>query len=230
MGNEKRHLKPMGGGQITPGPVGPDGAPEPTEIVCIDTRKVYDFCFEEIVIPERTFTPPPGICTNLTGTASDFAVRCTILSAAMDTDQFVDCVEIGPRTPVGNGLFQVQVRVTVPVQIEVVNRMGGLVCGPVVTSFTFVRTAVLCAPPGTEVTCDITGTCLCDFDAVPGTTGTITITLFRCSFNLCLVLQSSAVVKLLVPSFGFCVPAPCRVAGLCPPSFPPQCEVEDGEF
>jgi hypothetical protein len=52
-----------------------------------------------------------------------------------------------------------------------------------------------------------------------------------CPVNLCLLIQSTALVKLLVPTYGFCVPAPCVVSPSppfpCPPSplYPPQCPV-----
>ena len=50
-----------------------------------------------------------------------------------------------------------------------------------------------------------------------------------CEVDLCLLIQSKALVKLLVPAYGFCVPAPCvtlpKPPLVCPPEnlFPPQC-------
>jgi hypothetical protein len=50
-------------------------------------------------------------------------------------------------------------------------------------------------------------------------TGTAEVT---CDFQICLVMECILTVQLLVPSYGFCVPAPCTVLpGVCPP-MPPQ--------
>jgi hypothetical protein len=85
------------------------------------------------------------------------------------------------------------------------------------------QTFTLCAPTGTTISCEIPSSALTPL-AVVGTQvcGTVTI---------CLLVESLAMVKLLVPSYGFCTPAPCVVSPAppfaCPPSplYPPQCVI-----
>ncbi|MBX5466307.1 MAG: hypothetical protein K6U14_02265 [Firmicutes bacterium] len=80
-------------------------------------------------------------------------------------------------------------------------------------------TVTLYNPAGTTPSCSIlSGSCTC----VNLPNGSIS-----CTLTLCLLFQTTATVQLLVPSYGFCEPAPCPQVGpvlACPPSplFPPQ--------
>jgi len=80
---------------------------------------------------------------------------------------------------------------------------------------TFLKQAVLCAPEGTEVQCEVTGNCCCFLDCNWDIT---------CVFDFCVVLQVKADVKILVPSFGFCVPAECKAVAPCPPRIVDDCD------
>jgi hypothetical protein len=85
-------------------------------------------------------------------------------------------------------------------------------------SVTFLKQAILCAPEGTEIQCEVTGNCCCFLDADE---------LVNCVFDFCVVLQSKAAVKMLIPTFGFCVPAECKGVAACPPKLPKQCPHDD---
>lgn len=207
----KRHRTSFEGGQVGPGPNDPEGCPKPTETVCIEVDKVYDFCFREVEL-QREFRAPlegGGVFQNLRAECEVFATTCE---------------EVAPRKDVGGGLRQVFLRVTVLVNLRVVDwRTGAVVFGPFVREFSFMEKDVLCAPPGTQIACHVTGDCVCDVERADCELK------FSCSFSLCKVIQSKARVKLLVPSFGFCTPSPCRVSGLCPPTYPPQCDLDDDD-
>ncbi len=196
---------------IIPGPCPPGGCPPPTEIVCIETSKVYDFCFQN----ERR----ENVCFNLPENCSptaDATVVCSITN--------VNCVEAG-RVPLTTpGFFNVTLLITVSATICITNPPAiypTCTCDfPV--SFSFTKTVTLCAPDGTVVNCTVPaygcGPCI--------------LTPSRqvcCTFSLCLLVETNATVKLLVPAYGFCVPAECVQVSPefpeCPPTdlFPPQC-------
>ena len=197
--------------QVVPGPCPPEGCPPPVEIVCIETTKVYDFCFATqtqdmvcIPIPAACGTPPAG--TTVTATVS--AVDCTVMS-------------ITP-IPGSGGFANVMLLVQVMLSITLVRPNGTTLC-TFTASFSFMRTVTLCAPTGVTIRCEAPATAVGPA-VIVGSEVCMTVT-------LCLLIESVATVKLLVPSYGFCVPAPCVVSPsppfVCPPSplFPPQCTV-----
>jgi hypothetical protein len=206
------YLPPMSGGQdrIVPGPVRGGACPPPTEIVVVEARKIYDFCFQEDTL-ERCFTVA-GLGTGATVTG------CEITN--------VTCSEILDREPLPDqvGLALVSLQITMTLQITIVPT-------PNATPITMMRTisfpkrVVLCAPMGTDVTCDVRGTCICTVQ--PPTTGQTTAEPnVCCTIQLCVVVTSSALVKVLVPSFGIVMPQECRVSpafGGCPPIPPEVC-------
>lgn len=108
--------------------------------------------------------------------------------------------------------------VTVDYSLQVVNAI--LECEFENLQFSFTKTIVLCAPEGTFTNCEVVNS---------GCTCLILGEQICCTFDLCIVFQSLAIVKLLVPSFGFCTPAVCEQVSpqppfVCPPAlFPPQC-------
>lgn len=193
--------------QIVPGPCDPEyGCPEPTEIVCIETLKVYDFCFQS-ERREACFDVPHA-CGKVQPTDR---VECEVLG--------VECREVS-RTPdtENPGFADVTLLVTVTLKFRIFRDHTEV--AEFEDSFSFLKTVLLCAPEGTEIQCESAGTRCGPCAVVNGQV--------CCQVDVCLLIQSKAWVKLLVPSFGFCVPAPCVAAPTpptCPPEdlFPPQC-------
>ncbi len=195
---------------IIPGPCPPGGCPPPTEIVCIETTKVYDFCFQVerrdnvcFALPESC-NPDPGA-----------TVVCTVTN--------VTCTEVPPRVPLTTpGFFNVTLLITVSANIKIYNPSATTPTCDFDVTFSFTKTVTLCAPDGTDVDCTVPayscGPCiLTPADQV------------CCTFLLCVLVETEAIVKLLVPAYGFCVPAECVQVSPefpeCPPTglFPPQC-------
>lgn len=214
-----KYLPPMGGGQnstrVVPGPVHNGACPPPSEIVVVEARKVFDFCFQEDMI-ERCFFVP-GLVNGATVT------ECEIVN--------VTCNEILEREPIpdSDGLRLVSIQVTLELAITISTGVNGNGTPITVTrNIAFPKRVVLCAPEGTDVTCDVRGTCICTVqppvtDDVTGTEPNIC-----CTIQLCITVTSAADVKILVPSFGVVVPQECRNAaaaafGGCPPLPPDVC-------
>ncbi|MBE3590115.1 MAG: hypothetical protein IMW98_04735 [Firmicutes bacterium] len=190
---------------VVPGPCPPEGCPPATEIVCIETRKVYDFCFQterlnNLVIPLPDSCPPGGISADvLTGEAT--------------------CRVTGSQPVDDSGLVNVSLIVIIPAVVEVADEHGTILCR-FETTITFAKTVTLCAPDGTQIDCRMVA-------------GNETVVLVgrnvHVSLSVCLLIESTALVKLLVPSYGFCVPSECVTLPSppveCPPEnlFPPQC-------
>lgn len=177
------------------------------ERVCIEVPKVYDFCFqserrENVCTPLDECCPPEGATVN-----------CTIKETS--------CFEVSRTEPNEKGRSNVTFAITVVYTLKVLDTAGNVVCKFKNQTLSFTKTVVLCAPVGTFTTCEIVnsacGPCLILGNQI------------CCTFDLCIVIQSLAVVKLLVPSFGFCTPAICEQVSpegpfVCPPQlFPPQC-------
>ncbi len=177
-----------------------------TEVVCIETFKVYDFCFQS----ERR----ENNCFDLGGTEvpAGSQIKCKILDTC--------CEEIDRSEPDDQGRANVTFAVTVEAKVKVIGPQGAVLFADVST-FGFTKTVVLCAPEGTQTICNVVnaacGPCLIMGNQI------------CCTFDLCIVIQSVALVKLLVPSFGFCTPKVCEQVSpgppfVCPPElFPPQC-------
>ncbi len=198
--------------QVSPGSYPPGGCPSPTEVACIVVDKVYDSCYQA---EDRTRTN-----TVTTGVGGEwptgvFAVG-QLVSCSLTAGAEITCTELS-RVPAGDGFVTVTVLVSVPVTLvnpnnpeEVVNR-----------SFNFTKTATLCCPSGVEPDCSESALTFCNCVITQVNVGSVEIT---CDFQVCLVMMCILTVQLLVPSYGFCVPAPCTVlAGTCPPLPPPQC-------
>jgi hypothetical protein len=177
-----------------------------THTVCIEVPKVYDFCFESD--RRENICTPLGTCNPSEGAT----VSCTINSAT--------CTEVSRTTPDSTGRANVTFAVTVCYTLEVFSATGVRECTFSDLMFSFTKTIVLCAPEGTFTNCEVVSsacTCLILGEQI------------CCTFDLCEVFQSLAIVKLLVPSFGFCTPAVCEQVSptppfVCPPTlFPPQC-------
>ena len=189
---------------IVPGPCPSTGCPPPTEIDCIMVEKLYDYCFQQDTIQT---TPIVFTCASGTPTAT-----CSVTSTS--------CTFSG-STPSGTANF---VNATFVISLTVVTT---ITCGATTstTTFTqsFAKTVVLCGPAGTTQDCQIVATS-CGPCAVLPTGDDDQIV---CPLVICTTFISFAEVALLVPTYGFCSPAPCSTTPVlpCPPSplFPPQC-------
>lgn len=199
--------------QISPGLCPPEGCPPPTRIECIVVDKVYDSCFQINDVSRDTV-----ISTTTEFMTGPFAVG-DVITCALTTGAVITCTEVA-RVPVGGGFFTVTILVSVPVTLtnpnddeETVDRV-----------FTFTKTVTLCCPEGVMPDCSESTLifCSCVVTQVNGTYApTITVT---CTLQVCVVIKCILTVQLLVPSFGFCVPAPCvTLPGVCPPTPPAQC-------
>ncbi len=198
--------------QVVPGPY-PDGCPPPIVVDCIEVTKVYDFCFSTVTRDNLCF-PIPATCGVLpagtTCTVSVTSVSCSTVSST----------PILNASGVPTGFANVTLLITVELSISLISPSGVTIC-TFCGTFSFFQTIVLCAPDGTSITCEspsnAVGSCVIIGSDV-------------CSIvTICLLIESVATVKLLVPTFGFCTPAPCVVAPsppfACPPSplYPAQC-------
>jgi len=197
---------------IRPGQCPPEGCPPPTRIECIVVDKVYDSCFQvESRSRDTTVT---------TGTGGEFATGTFTVGQAipcsLTPNQSISCSVIN-KQPTTGGFANLTLVVSVPITLtnpnaptETANRV-----------FTFTKIVTLCAPDGVTVDCSESTLLFCNCVVSAVGVGNITVT---CDFQVCVVIKTLLTVQLLVPSYGFCVPAPCVVApGVCPPSPPPQC-------
>jgi hypothetical protein len=199
---------------IVPGPCqGP--CPSPTEIDCIQVNKVYDFCFEAETNSPISIPIPASCGTLPAGTTAQGAVTGS------------SCTVIG-STPILNpagqptGFADVTLLISVSMEFTLTGPTGTVICTfPATPAFSFMKTIVLCAPAGTTITCTIPSSAVSPAAIVDGSVVS--------AVTICILVSSIALVNLLVPSYGFCTPAPCVVAPsppfACPPSplFPPQC-------
>ncbi|MGE5673711.1 MAG: hypothetical protein ACM3XM_07465 [Mycobacterium leprae] len=174
------------------------------DVVCIEAKKVFDFCFQEHHV-EREF--PDLVPHDL----KHVRVECEI------EESEILCREVGKRRPVEGkpGKFIVCVAVEVPIRIKVIDEYDERICRTIHQKVVFLKQAVLCAPEGTDVECQVTGNCCCFFDRHHH--------IVTCAFDFCVVLETKAKVKLLVPSMGLCLPAQCKSVPACPPRVPHDC-------
>ncbi|MGE5577455.1 MAG: hypothetical protein ACM3TT_09730 [Syntrophothermus sp.] len=207
---------------IVPGPCPPTGCPPPTEIVCIETKKVYDFCVQtrtttecfEIPRPTPSGCPPTGktIDRTVPPTCAIATTSCTLVSSTPVPGTF------GFVRAVFDVCFRLDITLTFT---------DGTTCTFTTDERCITKRATIFAPPGTRIICNIINQDCgpCRFSRIVGNTPTEVC----CDIALCIEVQSRAKVKLLVPSFGFCVPSECvEFGGIeCPPVplFPPQLPV-----
>ncbi|MDD2443536.1 MAG: hypothetical protein PHS52_03440 [Desulfotomaculaceae bacterium] len=202
---------------ITPGRCPTDAAGLPlcppfTEKDCIEVFKVYDQCVTEDALTRC-------VCSN---DVCDSTVA-RIVSCSVIPDS-VQCAFIG-FGPFNPPFFRA-VRVLQSVDVEVTAaRANGSTCKFVTTLQDIVQ-AFMWAPEGTFVQCNIlaVGDCNCEIVSPAPETQ-----LICCTVKICKDIQVKALVKLLVPSYGFCEFQPCQAVAQpefpCPPAgpiFPPQ--------
>lgn len=110
MHTERENLAPIaGGGHVMPGPIR-GHCPEPTEIVCVEVKKIFDFCFQEHRV-ERTFPVPREVLRMEHHDHGRIEVECEIEAHK------ITCREVGERREVPNkkDRFLVCVAIDVPV-------------------------------------------------------------------------------------------------------------------
>lgn len=198
--------------QVQPGRC-PDGVCPPFDrIECIVVDKVYDSCFQ-IENVDRTSEITTGHYGEFE--TGPFAVGDTV-QCMLTPGKEITCREIS-RTAAGDGFFTITIVATVPVTLINPNN-------PNETSekeFTFTKTVTLCCPQGVSPDCSESTLlhCVCVVSEVEADEIEVT-----CDLQICLVIKCILRVQLLVPSYGFCVPAPCiTIPGVCPPLPPEQC-------
>ncbi len=199
---------------IVPGPCPPAGCSPPAEIACIGTKKVYDFCIQTITTQVCFAIPTEQeIGRAAPITCEIFGNKCTLRSRRQL-----------PPVPGLNLAGFARLAFDVCFQLQIAIRLKNGFDVTVVTERCIKREAAIYAPVGTTVVCNvIQQTCdPCRFSRIVDNVPTEVC----CDIALCLEIQPSARVKLLVPSYGFCIPSECvEFGGLpCPPGplFPPQ--------
>ncbi|MDD2401524.1 MAG: hypothetical protein PHI90_03400 [Clostridia bacterium] len=199
--------------QITPGVCPPEGCPPPTRIECIVVDKVYDSCFQLHDVSRDT-----TVSTATEFTTGTFAVG-DIIDCSLTAGASITCTEVS-RVDAGGGFFTVTILVSVPVTL--INPNDPTQDADRV--FTFTKTATLCCPEGVTPDCSESTLIFCSCvvtNVTGGYSPSITVT---CTLQVCIVIKCILEVQLLVPSYGFCVPAPCiTLPGVCPPTPPAQC-------
>lgn len=208
--------------------------PPTTEVDCIVAEKVFDQCFKEDVI-ERVFPIPTGPgedCENVDLTLVD-RVDCTIESA--------ECVVWDVSDPIDDNIRIVTVRQDIKMEIALVDEDP--VPDQVLCTFTVTvehySTAQLFVPDpglvfgpagGPLVSCEVVGSTCFGFQQTFPDINSVIITA-----KICKIIEVTALKKLMIPNYGFCVPRPCvpapqQIEIECPPIeelFPRQMEVED---
>lgn len=202
--SEKSCCKPTPPPVVSPGECGPGGCPPPTRIECIAVDKIYDSCFQ---VEDRTRSFTVNFCCVEEG---------DLVSCQLTQGQSISCQEIS-RTDVGGGFYSITLLITVPITVwdpENTDDRADV-------TFTFTKTVTLCAPEEATIDCSESTliACSCFVTDADDTSATIS-----CDIQVCLVIKAILRVQLLVPSYGFCSPAPCvTLPGVCPPTPPAQC-------
>ncbi|MBC7346040.1 MAG: hypothetical protein H5U00_01115 [Clostridia bacterium] len=210
-------------GEIQPGkcPVvlGEPQCPPPTQIDCVEVLKVYDQCIKEEII-FREVPVPVGCIIDPTDT-----IVCEVVFP--DTT----CSIFSFGTPDPNNFRSIVIKQTVTIRIRVFDAAGNEkpLCAVTDGPFQQFQDVFLFAPEGTFGQCRIVSArCECTVITVD------LLPTYFCKIKICKEIQVKALVKLLVPSYGFCQPGPCVVTPQeefpCPPEdlFPPQRDPQQG--
>lgn len=183
---------------------------------CIEVFKVYDQCATEELLgscvraADHCSAPIPQGATITCEVVPDSA-RCFFVGFGPFNPPFYRPVLV---------LNEVQVNVTITSNATVI-------CPTFTITLQGITQAQMWAPDGTFVQCQIlaVGPCTCDLTTDPVTGDQ----LICCRVKVCKEIQVKALVKLLVPSYGFCEVDPCIAVPQpefpCPPAqplFPPQ--------
>ena len=205
---------------ITPGKCpqvdGVPNCPPYSEKDCIEVFKIYDQCAGEellgrcVLASEFCSDPIPA----------DAVITCNVVPNS------ARCFHIGFGEYNPPFYRPVMIQSQLDVEITVSDAAGNTICGPFTTRIDGISQFQMWAPPGTLVQCQIiaVGDCACDLTTDPVTGDQ----LICCRVYVCKEIQIKALVRLLVPSYGFCELDPCTPVTLpyaCPgdePLYPPQ--------
>ncbi|MDK2820443.1 MAG: hypothetical protein PWP31_408 [Clostridia bacterium] len=199
--------------QIQPGKCPPEGCPPFDRIECIVVDKVYDSCFQVDDISRETIITTGAYMEFETGTFNEG----DILGCKLTPGEEITCTEISRTEVDETGFFTITLLITVPVTLINPNNEEETI----ERTFNFTKTVTLCCPE--EVSPDCTEStiisCICVVTNVEEDSIRV-----MCGIQVCLVIKCILKVQLLVPSYGFCVPAHCLpLPGVCPPTPPEQC-------
>ncbi|MGE5675549.1 MAG: hypothetical protein ACM3XM_17005 [Mycobacterium leprae] len=204
--------------------------PHPAETMCIQTTKVYDWCFKNGTF---TFTFGPA---QIRVPNKAFNVLCTIgfterVGAPPVETTFTPTCTVVNVTPTANGLAVAELEKLIPIHLQFLDNLNEPIPGAEGT-FNFllpiIENVVICAPTGTNVTCTITAVdctaTLVPFSvASPEQSVAVSVTV-----AICQEILSTFPVNVCIPVVDFCVPDRCEQNPKpfpCPPPFPipPQC-------
>ena len=209
---------------VSAGPLGSELWPKPTQVDCIEVTKVFDSCYQMQNFNNLCArVPHQDMCLQIaynpasTATCAVTSTTCTLLSSVstgVDDDYAVT--------------FSVSL-------VETITLTGptGQTC-MIDIPVNFFASTTLCIPTGAAPTCTVASSCgpcviLPGSNPYPATDPPGDCHDRRdptvcCQLNVCVVLQSTAQVQLLVPSYGYCAPAQCQVAAAPPcPAYPADC-------
>jgi hypothetical protein len=210
--------KQIGQYQIVPGPIEAGNVPDPTEIACIITDKVYDACSQRVcidTIPPVEFTPSVTTPIEFEG-CQDFAITVP--------DGFT-------VTPITDREGFARVRGTFDVAFNAVLRStetNETQLVPITTSFDKDVVLYVPQPDPENIRFEAIGECL--FGRVNAEPDNYTLDVIA---GVYVVLKAAISVQLLVPAYGFCpTPPECEEfpTNVCedfmsspfPDFFPPQ--------
>ena len=183
-----------------PGPIGNNGLNGICEKVLIETTKVFDACVSQstesgIILPVSNFNPAnPALPLTFVSAANTTGQQATI------SDLVIDRIDSAPN------YANVSLNVTIPVTVTYRDANG--VLGTASSSVTVAKSVMLFVPQPSLSPVNITATAT--FASTIGTfTGDNTFTVTGC---IQVLLKVTAVVDLLVPSFGYPVVPPCQQA------------------
>jgi hypothetical protein len=169
-------------------------------------------CFQEDMLERCFFVPDLGEMAAV--------VSCEIMD--------VTCNEIGQREPVvgqpGVATVSIQINLTLRLAIAPTPMATPIL---VTRTIAFPKRVVLCAPTGTEVVCNVRGTCICTVQP-PVPMAPELESNVCCTIQLVTSVKSVADVNLLVPSFGMVMPKECKAVAVMP-DVPPE-DVCNGLF
>ncbi len=183
-----------------PGPIGNNGLNGICEKVLIETTKVFDACVSQstesgIVLPVTGFNP-----ANPALPLTYISAQNTVGESATISDLVIDRIDSSPN------YANVSMNVTIPVTVTYRDANG--VLGTASSSITVAKNVILFVPQPSLSPINITATAT--FASTIGTfSGENTFTVTGC---IQILLKVTAVVDLLVPSFGYPVVPPCQQA------------------
>ncbi len=182
-------------------------------IDCIKVEKVYDHCFSLEELPDtvevslgRALLPTDSISCEVT------AVDCEVLQPLRDPDE--------------EGFRTIDVAQHVTAVVTVIDEFGTVVGTTTVVQPPNYKSVTLYSPLGTQPACEIVDTS-CEPVLIVSTGSETEPAVIRILKKLCKIVESLALVRLLVPTTGFCLPEPCAPFPqefVCPPDqlYPPQ--------